>query len=113
MHRNTSRRVEELIAKYTFNLHEVYIDDETSDDDFLLLRSDFQDLVNDLRSINISGNYLGLMSWLLDRAFLITPNIRSNRNTIKTTLDKNKVMLLKVLYNTNKDTFLKCFVQSE
>ena len=73
------------------------------------MRNDFNDLIQDIKKVRISGNYLGLMSWLIDRAFLITANIEKNKNNIKTTINKNKSLLLKVLYDINKDNLLKCF----
>ena len=49
------------------------------------------------------------MSWLIDRAFLITSNSKmgaphSNRKT-----NENKALLLKVLYNINSKNILQIF----
>lgn len=111
INRKTCKKVEELIAKYSFDLSLIHREDspDIQEEEYLLLRSDFEDLLNDIKKVNISKNYLGLMSWLLDRAFLISPSIRKNNQTIKSTLSKNKSMLLKVLYDVNRDSLLKCF----
>lgn len=112
--RRICKRVEELITKYSLQLYmQNSKQDETEDknNQFLLLRSDFEKLVNDIRSVNISGNYMDLMSWLIDRAFMITPAMYQNNKMLKTNLNKNKSLLLKVLYEVNPKCFLQCFVQ--
>lgn len=105
-------KVEELISKYSLNVMKVLTNgytDRLSNDDYFLLRSDFDDLIEDIRKISLSRNYLGLMSWLIDRAFMISPDVKRNKKTIDSKLDKNKTILLNVLYNVNKNNFLKCF----
>lgn len=111
MNRRTCKRVEDLINKYSLDLYHYNVPEGGANDrseEYLLLRSDFDDLISDIRKTNLSGNYIGLMSWLLDRAFLITPNVSRN-NLLKTKLNTNKSMLLKILYNINKESLLKCF----
>ena len=49
------------------------------------------------------------MSWLIDRAFCITPSIKQNLNTIKNNTNKNKSLLIKILYDINSQNLLKCF----
>lgn len=100
------KKVEELISKYSLRLINL---SECEDDEYLLLRSDFDDLILDINKINISGNYAGLMSWLIDRAFVITSNVIYNNKKLKTKLNKNKSLLLKVLYSINCKIFLSCF----
>lgn len=108
--RRKSKKVEELIQKYSLDLYNYNINDDEDDyDNYLLLRSDFEKLIKDIRSIYISKNYLGMMSWLIDRAFMITPNIRSNNASILSTINTNRSLLLKTLYDVNNDAFLKCF----
>lgn len=108
IHRRTSKKVEELISNFSLNLLDVQKNDSVTDDDLLLIRSDFDLLVNEIQSLNISSNYLGLMSWLLDRAFLITPNVSRNK-MLNTKLHKNRSILISVLYTVNQKTFLNCF----
>lgn len=111
VNRRTCKRVEELINKYSLSLYSNNISDDSmceSLNSYILLRSDFDDLVNSIRSTNISGNYIGLMSWLIDRAFMITPDVSRNK-MLKTNLGTNKSLLLKVLYEVNRKCFLRCF----
>lgn len=102
------KKVEELISSYSLDLMECVISD-SNDEDFLLLRSDFDNLLNDIQKIHISNNYKGLMSWLIDRAFMITDNVRFNNSKINSKLHKDRAKLLKVLYSVNKKAFLSCF----
>ena len=111
INRRTCKRVEELISKYSLQLYLYNTTDDTDDENenYLLLRSDFDELVKNIRSINISKNYVGLMSWLIDRAFKITPSIKQNNRMLKTNLSANKSLLLKILYEVNPKCFLQCF----
>jgi len=108
INRKTCLRVEELIVNYSLSVN-TYNSGINDNESYLLLRSDFDNLLISLRSINISKNYLGLMSWLIDRAFVLTPQMKSNSNKIESKLKKNRSLLLKVLYDINKQNFLKCF----
>ena len=110
--RKTCKKVEELISRYSIALYEHNISEEigiSDDKTHLLLRSDFDDLVNSLHRIFISRNYIGLFSWLIDRAFFITPQIRGKTSKITATINKNKSILLKILYDVNSASLLKCF----
>jgi hypothetical protein len=114
--RRKSKKVEELIENYSLkvyisskNFYEIDKDNDIGD--VFLLRSDFEQLIIDIRNTYISGNYLGLMSWLINRAFIMTPEMKSNINTNMSKLNKNKSLLLKTLYIVNKDAFLKCFIK--
>lgn len=107
--RRKSKKVEELIQKYSLMLYETNTDDEEDDSNYLLLRTDFDELIADIQQIYISKNYLGMMSWLINRAFSIGAGVRRNSESIISTINTNKSLLLKVLYNVNKDVFLQCF----
>ena len=108
-----SKKVEKLIEKYSLRVLNYNfaneIDDDENEEDFLLLRSDFDNLIKDIREIAFTKNYLGLMSYLIDRSFVITPNMKSNTSNKKNNLDKNKSLLLKTLYQLNSKQLLKCF----
>lgn len=112
--RRRCKRVEEMIEKYSISLYETAVVDLKINgghdwDRYLLLRSDFDDLINDIRRLKISKNYKQLVYWLINRAFLIEADVRRNRGTISRTTDKNKSLLLKILYEVNTDVFLSCF----
>lgn len=106
------KKVEDLIEKFSLKLFDYNTTDNHSavkDDAYLLLRSDFEDLIKAIRTTYISENYTGLMSWLIDRAFLITPGVQKNNKTIKSKIRTNRSLLLKTLYSINPQQFLKCF----
>ena len=107
--RRKSKKVEELIQKYSLNLYNYVLDDSDENEEYLLLRSDFEELINDIRSVYISKSYLGLMSWLIDRAFKITPNMKSNDMKVMSKINNNKSILIKILYEINHENLLKCF----
>ncbi len=104
--RRKCKKVEELISKYSL---ELYNYNTNNIDDYLLLRSDFNDLIQDIQKTYISSNYIGLISSLIDRAFIISPDMRRNITRLKTNIGTNKSLLLKVLYDINSISFLKCF----
>lgn len=114
--RRQSKKVEELIEKYSLDLYDDWhskvgteLEEDALDENSLLLRSDFDQLIDDIKKIYISKNYVGLMSWLIDRAFLITSNTKRNKNTIDRKTNENKALLLKVLYNINPQNVLQIF----
>ena len=104
----TCRKVEDLIAKYSLSLYDINSGD-SEDNDYLLLRKDFDNLISDIQKIKISKNYLGLFSWMIDRAFKILPESLRNQKSISSVLNKNKPLLLKTLYEVNSSNLLKCF----
>lgn len=106
----TCRKVENLISKYSIKLYKHNTNETPKDDeDYFLLRADFEDLLLDIRKIRISKNYLGLFSWLIDRSFVILPGTLRNRKKILSAVNKNRSVLLKVLYDINSTNLLKCF----
>lgn len=82
---------------------------EEEDDEYFLMRGDFDELLSKISSMYISRNYIGLMSWLIDRAFCISSDIKRNTNTKKSKTDNNKSILLKVLYDINAQNILDIF----
>lgn len=105
-----SKKVEELIEKYSIELHSIGREHNgdmwCENDDDALLQIDYEQLITDIRQIYISRNYQNLMSWLINRAFKVTPQTKGE---IDSSLYKNKSLLLKVLYDSNPECFLKCF----
>ena len=104
-----SKAIEGLIEKYSIKLSNFQQDKKRNDDDYLLLRSDYEDLLEDIRRISMPNKYIGLMSWLVNRCFMMTPNMISNRDKIQSRLSKNRPLLLKILYDLNPNMLLKCF----
>lgn len=104
------KKVEELIENYSLGLLDCHINsNEYNYDDYLLLRSDFDVLISDIKKTYISSNYSGLMSWLINRAFYITPKILEKKSQVNSKLCKNKSLLIKTLYTVSKKSFLSCF----
>ena len=73
--RRQCKKVEKFIQDYSLNLKDYYSDcnSNNENEDYLLLRNDFDEMIENISSVYISNNYLGLFSWLIDRAFLIVP----------------------------------------
>ena len=107
--RRKCKRVEALIQKYSMELANYNREDIDDNEDYLLLRQDFENMIADIRQTYISNNYLGLMSWLIDRALRITPTMIQNAETMHTNLNKNRALLLKTLYTISPEQFLQCF----
>lgn len=106
--KRTCKRVEKLIEDYGLELYK-YNSMANDADTYFLLQDDFKNLVEDIRATHLSKNYLPLMSWLINRAFVATPELRGNTNKLKTRLHKNRSLLLKTLYEVNPQQFLQIF----
>jgi hypothetical protein len=108
-----SKCIEQLIEKYNLELSDFNSDKKKNKEkdynDYLLLRSDYEDLLEDIRRISLPNKYLGIMSWLINRCFMITPGTKRNRDKIQSKLNKNRSLLLKILYDLNPEMLLKCF----
>ena len=101
-----SKKVEDLIQKYSLNL---YKSSQDEDDEYLLMRSDFDDLIKEISSMYVSKNYIGLMSWLIDRAFYISGKVIGKKEIINSKTNENKSILLKTLYDINPQNILTIF----
>lgn len=91
-------KVEKLIEKYSIELYMNSNDEEGS----FFLKEDFDKLIEDIKAIYISNKYIGLSYWLIYNAFY-------GKNKIT---EKNKSVLLKTLYDVNKNHVLKIFSQN-
>lgn len=104
------KKVEELISNYSLGMLDYHIDNNIYDySSHLLLRSDFDELLDNISKTYISTNYSGLMSWLINRAFKITPKLVEKTTKIKSKTSKNKPLLMKILYQVSPRSFLNCF----
>ncbi len=108
--RRKSKKVEALIEDYGLRIQQNAVND-TEDD--LILREDFDRMIESIKQIYISKNYLGLYSWLIDRAFHLTPSVNGKTKKIKARTEKNKALLLKTLYIVNPTNLLKIFEKCE
>ena len=107
--RRLSKQVENLIQNYSLKLYDYNANDNRDDSDYLLLRDDFEKLVEDIKKLYITKNYLGMMSWLLNRTFCIGGGVKRNRTQMESKLYKNRSILLKTLYAVSPEVFLQCF----
>lgn len=105
----TCRKVEDLISKYSLKIYSHNTSGMYNDEDYFLLRKDYDDLIADIQRMKISKNYIGLFSWIIDRCFKILPGTLRNQRSILSTVHKNRSILLKVLYDVNPSNLLKCF----
>lgn len=106
--RRKSKKVEDMIEKYALELYKYHIDDEDIEENILVLREDFDQMIDTIRSMYISKEYAGLMSWLLYRGLVMGGTSRSNSK-----LYKNRSVLLATLYAVNPEVFLNCFKKIE
>lgn len=109
--KRVAKKVQTLIEKYSLELlkYNSAPNEKQEDDQYLLLRHDFEKLIEDIRMTTLPDKYVYLMSWLIDRAFQCTPGMKSKQNVIQTKLDKNRTLLMKTLFEVNKNAFLSCF----
>lgn len=107
--KHKSYKVEKFIEDFSLEAFNYNTSNDHDASEYLLLRSDYEDLISTLRGITISNNYIGLMSWLINRAFVITGGVKRKQSELDTKLSKNRSLLLKILYDINPKTFKKCF----
>lgn len=91
-----SRRVEAFIEKYSLRLY----DNIGDPDNHILLMTEYEDMLSDIRQLYVSSKSPGLFSWLLKRAFL--PSRKLNNRASKF----NRSLLMKTLYDVNKQALL-------
>ena len=111
------KRIESWIQKYAIRLLDYNVNNNDENmADYLLLRNDFEEMINDIRKLNMPHDKcLSVYSWLLDRAFILTPHLENRDRKsigdrrIKSYLNKNRSILLKTLYDANPKCLLECF----
>lgn len=86
----TCKKVEALIEKFSLRLYECNVNGHDHEA-HLLLRNDFEDLIAAIKSQYISSNYIGLFSWLIDRAFLITPKVAAQIGSLENHIEQEPV----------------------
>lgn len=106
--RKKSKKIEKMIQEYAIDFSNFMISEDSDIQDLFLLRKDFDSLVKDIQGMIMPSKYVGLMSWLVNRAFICSPQT-TNNHRLDTLLDKNKARLMKVLYTVNPEALLKVF----
>jgi len=109
--RRKSKKVENLIEKYSLMQYKTLQNQvkNKENDDYLLLMNDFEEMIKDIRGIYISGDYLGLFSWLINRAFKISSGSKRRIDIMNSNTEYNKSTLLKTLFTINKNNLLEIF----
>lgn len=102
---NTNVKVEEVIRQFELEYTSFTLTEDTDYGDYLLLRADFNDLIESLEKIRLSKNYIGLCSWMINRAFGLSPR---TKNMTKEEF-RNKQVLLKTLYAVSPNNILEIF----
>ena len=105
--RKTCKKVEEIIEVYINKFSSMYMSD--NDDSYFLLKMDFDNMINDITKVYVSKNYIGLFSWLIDRAFCISLAQKQNQYKLKSKIKKRRSILIKALYDINSANLLNCF----
>lgn len=78
-------------------------------DDYYLLLDGFDELINDIKKLTVGEKYIGLFSWILNKIFSEDVDKEIESTKFNNMLQTNRSLVLKVLYDLNKDVFLKCF----
>lgn len=105
--RKTCKKVEEIIGTYINKSFSTF--GSESDDSYFLLKMDFDNMIKEITKIYVSSNYIGLFSWLIDRAFCLSIAQKQNQYKLKSIIKKRRSVLIKTLYNVNSANLLKCF----
>lgn len=100
--RRKCKKVEGFIEKYSLDLYNANMGDM---EEYLMMRDRFDEMIEDIKRLYFSKSYIGLMSWLIDRAF----NITAENDYSMSLTRKNKSILLKVLYSINKTNLCQIF----
>ena len=108
--RKTCKKVEEIIEMY-MNKYYSTINSE-NEDSYFLLKMDFDNMIQDIKKVYVSKNYIGLFSWLIDRAFCVSISQKQNQYKLKSKIKKRKSILIKALYDINSANLLKCFSEN-
>lgn len=108
--RKTCKKVEEIIEMY-MNKYYSTLSSE-NEDSYFLLKMDFDNMIQDIKKVYVSKNYIGLFSWLIDRAFCVSISQKQNQYKLKSKIKKRKSILIKALYDINSANLLKCFSEN-
>lgn len=104
--RKTCKKVEEIIETYISKFYSEYTSD--GDDSYFLLKMDFDNMIHEITKVYVSSNYIGLFSWLIDRAFCLSVSQKQNQYKVKSKIKKRRSILIKALYDINSANLLKC-----
>lgn len=104
----TSKKVIKILNKINLNFYENYNSINIYESDYenlIILESDFEDCVKELKKLKLGTKYKSLISWLVSTTFKAS---ETDNKDIKQ-LNKNKCLLLRVLYEVSPDTVINVF----
>ena len=110
--KRNSRNIQKLIDDFIPELMNYNINKKNDEEDYFLLKSNYEDMIENIRRITLPNKYVGIISYLINKAFVITSGMKRNQNKIQSRLNKNKSLLLKTLYDVNNEAFLSCFCEN-
>jgi len=108
--RRQCKKVEQFIEQYATEFNDFVLDESFDWSDSthtFVLKDNFEEMIKTIRGLYVSKSYIGLYSWLLDRGFNITTNVKCQPKDSK--LNKNRSLLLKTLYDINRENLLNSF----
>lgn len=106
--RRRARKIEDFIEKYIVELWTLRVT-RADIEDREASKVSFEELIEDIKKAKISKNSVGIMSWLINRAFRIGSGVRGNLNVMDSMTRANRVVLIKTLYEVSPESFLACF----
>lgn len=105
-----AKKIANMISMFSLNLFRSrFDDDDDNKDDYLLLRDDFDDIVNYIRQIKFSHKYISVVSWLLNNVLRFDESECELDYSTYIKLKKNKAIFTKAVYEANPNVFLQCF----
>lgn len=96
----TSKKVGKWISDFSVDLFKSRLEEDN--EEYLLLRSNFEDMLNEIRKVGLSKKYLPIMSYLINQAFQTDV-----KNSSK--LHKNRALMLRILYEIDPSDLLLIF----
>ena len=107
-----AKKIATMISKFSIGLYDVRKKNEFDmweKDDYVVLRDDFDEIVNYIRSIKLGHKYISVISWLIDNTLGRSENRVVLDHDTYVRLNKNRAIFTKVLYEANPNAFLLCF----
>lgn len=105
-----AKRIANMISDYSIDLFKFRSDDDDDNkEDYLILREDFEEIVEYIRTIKFSNKYISIVSWLLINVLTYDENQQELDYSTYVKLKKNKAIFTKALYEANPKVFLQCF----
>lgn len=104
------RDVEALINKYNIEIYGKNLESSLyKKESYYLLLTDFEELLEEIHKLTLGKKYMGLFLWLLNKAFSEDAENELNSEKFQNQLQTNRTLVLKVLYDVNKEALLECF----